>query len=79
MKVSVGWSADPGAHRDQQRARLPFALAAGRSRRILLWLPAPAAPGRWWFTVSLVQEGVAWLSEFADGTSVSALPFDVNG
>ena len=77
VKASVGWSADPTVHQDQQRARLPFVLRPGMSRHLLLWLHAPTVPGRWWFTVSLLQEGVAWLSDVADGTSVVAVPFEV--
>jgi hypothetical protein len=79
VKASLGLSGDPAAHCDDHRARLPFMLAAGRSRRLLLWLPAPATAGRWWFTVSLLQEGIAWMSDFAGNSSAAAVPFDVDG
>jgi hypothetical protein len=45
------------------RSRLTFSLAPGSERAYRFMLRAPARPGRYVLTVTLVQEGVAWFDD----------------
>lgn len=47
--------------REPRRALLQVPVPARRRRRLSAWLPAPALPGRYRLTVTLVQENVGWL------------------
>jgi hypothetical protein len=59
--------------RDFARARLPHALAPGRSTMIRLDIPPVGVPGRYTLKFDLVSEGVDWFERCGSPTTMKKL------
>ena len=74
VQLALSWRPSGDANppwREPHRALLPVPVPPHRSRRASGWLRAPSAPGDYELTVTLVQEGVAWLDASRPGGSAS--------
>ncbi len=73
VTVSYRWFKDRGdiVVREGQRFRLPRNLPPGASAQVSTRIPVPAQPGAYRLRITLVQEGVVWFDDTADGSAVS--------